>query len=113
MVARSQVSLYLAGGCPCHLLAHGDPEQHGGRRGINLRRGTLDDEPATFDVMRRAVGLEMSWNEHLVARRHMRTSPHSSYWLAEETQRFGRTRVVAYAHSMVRDNVWHLTEFFV
>src|SRR5579864_7719416 len=43
----------------------------------------------------------------------MNISPDSSYWLAEETQRFGRTRVVAYAHSMVRDNVWHLTEFFV
>jgi GNAT superfamily N-acetyltransferase len=82
-------------------------------RSVHLRRGTLDDEPATFDVMRRAVGLDMSWNDHLAARQHMRTSPHSSYWLAEETLRFGKTRVVAYAHSMVRDRVWHLTEFFV
>src|ERR1700677_2933101 len=81
-------------------------------RGIRLRRGTLDDEPATFDVMKRAVGLDMNWADHIPARNHLRASPHSSYWLAEEAQRFGKTRVVAYGHSIVRDNVWHLTEFF-
>jgi GNAT superfamily N-acetyltransferase len=82
-------------------------------RGVQLRRGTPDDEPATFDVMRRAVGLDINWNDHVAARLHMRNSPHSSYWLAEEALRFGKSRVVAYAHSMVRDRVWHLTEFFV
>jgi GNAT superfamily N-acetyltransferase len=82
-------------------------------RGILVRRGLESDEPATFDVMRRAMGFDMSWAQHVRARRHMRSAPHSSYWVADETPRFGKSRIIGYAHSMVRDGVWHLTEFFV
>ena len=82
-------------------------------RSVTIRRGELDDEQATFEVMRRAMGFEMSWSQHLTARRHMRSSPHSSYWVAEDNPRVGRHRIVGYAHSMVRDHVWQLTEFFV
>ena len=46
-------------------------------------------------------------------RHHLRTSPHASCWLAEETHRFGSNRVVGYARSIVRERVWCLTEFFI
>lgn len=82
-------------------------------RSITFRRGTPEDEPDTFDVMRRAMGSDMSWSQHVRARRHLRSAPNSSYWVAEDTPRFGRSRIVGYAHSMVRDGVWQLTEFFV
>lgn len=82
-------------------------------RSITFRRGTPQDEADTFDVMRRAMGSDMSWSHHVRARRHLRASPNSSYWVAEDTPRFGRSRIVGYAHSIVRDHVWQLTEFFV
>ncbi len=82
-------------------------------RSVTIRRGDQNDEQATFEVMRRAMGFEMSWPQHISARRHMRTSPNSSYWVAEDNPRVGRHRIVGYAHSMVRDAVWQLTEFFV
>lgn len=82
-------------------------------RGISLRRGTLEDETATFEVMRRAMGYDMNWHHHVETRKHLRHSANASYWLAEETPRFGRPRVVGYAHSIVRESVWNLTEFFV
>lgn len=82
-------------------------------RSVALRRGNLEDEMATFDVMRKAMGFDMNWSHHISARRHLRSSPRSSFWIADDTPRFGRSRVVGYAHSLVRDNVWQLTEFFV
>lgn len=82
-------------------------------RGIAVRRGTEDDEFATFNVMGRAMSYEMNWAHHAATRHHLRTSPHSSYWVAEETPRFGGTRIVGYARSLVREAVWNLTEFFV
>lgn len=87
----------------------------GGRlpRGVRVRRAGQGDELAAFEVMQRAMGFEVAWSHHAGARHHLRAAPHSSYWVAEETPRFGRNRVVGYAHSMVRDGVWHLTEFFV
>lgn len=82
-------------------------------RNIQLRRAKDEDEAATFDVMRRAMGYEMNWQHHAPTRRHLRSAPDSSFWLAEEVARFSRPRVVGYAHSMVRERVWSLTEFFV
>ncbi len=82
-------------------------------RNIQLRRAKDADEAATFDVMRRAMGYEMNWQHHAPTRRHLRAAPDSSFWLAEETARFARPRVVGYAHSIVRERVWSLTEFFV
>ena len=86
-------------------------------QGIRLRRGTFDvnleDEQATFEVMQKAMGYTSNWAHHYSTRVHLRTAPQSSYWLAEECPRFGRSRVVGYAHSVVRDRVWSLTEFFV
>jgi len=82
-------------------------------RHITMRRGTANDEFATFDVMRRTMNYEMHWSHHGAMRQHLRTSPHASFWLAEETPRFGSPRVIGYARSVIRDRVWHLTEFFV
>lgn len=82
-------------------------------RGVRLRRATADDEQATFETMRRAMGHDMNWMQHQAMRYHLRTAPHSSYWVAEEHPRFSRPRILGYAHSMVRDRVWSLTEFFV
>lgn len=82
-------------------------------RGVRVRRGVAEDEPAAFDVMKRAMGLEADWALHSAARRSLRESPHCSFWVAEETSRFSRPRMVAYARSIVRDGLWSLTEFFV
>lgn len=82
-------------------------------RSIRLRRARDEDEAATFDVMRRAMGYEMNWQHHAPTRRHLRHAPDSSFWLAEETARFSRPHVVGYAHSITRERVWSLTEFFV
>ena len=82
-------------------------------RGVGLRRARSEDEAAAFDIMRRAMGHDMNWTHHANTRRHLRNAPHSSFWLAEEMPRFGRARPVGYAHSIVRDGVWCLTEFFV
>lgn len=82
-------------------------------RGIRLRRGTAEDEFATFEVMRRAMGYEMQWTQHAHLRHHLRDSPHCSFWLAEETPLFGAPKVIGYARSIVREAVWSLTEFFV
>ena len=82
-------------------------------RGIHLRRAGEDDEQATFDVMRKAMGYDMNWTHHSPTRRHLRAAPASSFWVAEEIPRFGKARIVGYAHSIVRDGVWSLTEFFV
>ena len=82
-------------------------------RNIQLRRARDEDEAATFDIMRRTMGYEMNWQHHALTRRHLRAAPDSSFWLAEETARFSRPRVVGYAHSIVRERVWSLTEFFV
>jgi GNAT superfamily N-acetyltransferase len=82
-------------------------------RGISVRRGTEYDEFPTFDVMRRAMGYEMNWSHHAAMRAHLRTTAHASFWVAEETPRFGAARIVGYARSLVRERVWSLTEFFV
>jgi GNAT superfamily N-acetyltransferase len=82
-------------------------------RGIRLRPGTQEDEAPTFDVMRRAMGFDMLWTQHAAMRHHLRQSPDCSYWIAEETPRFGRPRIIGYARSIVRDHVWSLTEFFL
>lgn len=82
-------------------------------RGVSIRPGRADDEFAAFDVMRRAMGYEMNWAHHAPTRHHLRNSPDCSFWLAEESARFGSPRVVGYARSIVRDGVWMLTEFFV
>ncbi|MCS6777959.1 MAG: GNAT family N-acetyltransferase [Chloroherpetonaceae bacterium] len=82
-------------------------------RGIRLRRGTDSDEFATFDVMRRAMGCEMTWSHHAAMRAHLRTSPQCSFWVAEEVSRAGRARPVGYARSTVRERVWNLNEFFL
>ncbi len=82
-------------------------------RGLVMRRGNAADERGTFDVMRRAMGFDMNWDNHIGMRNHLRESPHCSFWLAEETPRFARHRAVGYVRSIVRDSVWSLTEFFV
>src|SRR5258708_7455147 len=82
-------------------------------RGISVRRGGTEDEHATFEVMKRTMGYDMNWSHHLLVRRHLRNSPDSSFWLAEERQRFGSVKVIGYARSVVREGVWSLTEFFV
>jgi GNAT superfamily N-acetyltransferase len=82
-------------------------------RGIRVRRGDSDDEFAAFEVMRRTMGYEMNWMHHARMRHHLRVSPHSSFWLAEETPRFGAAKVIGYARSVVRERVWSLTEFFI
>ncbi len=82
-------------------------------RHISVRRGTLDDEYATFEVMRRTMGHEMAWSHHAPARSHLQHTEKSSFWVAEEKQRFTSARIVGYARSVVREGVWSLTEFFV
>lgn len=82
-------------------------------RQVTIRRGTMDDEFATFEVMRRTMGHEMAWTHHAPARRHLQETTCSSFWLAEEKQRFASPRVIGYARSVVREGVWSLTEFFV
>ncbi len=82
-------------------------------RGVTIRRGTAEDEFATFGVMGRAMGYEMNWPHHAAARHHLRTSPGVSFWVAEDAPRFGGPKIVGYARSVVRDRVWNLTEFFV
>lgn len=82
-------------------------------RGIRVRPGTSEDEFTTFEVMGRAMGYDMTWQHHAGMRHHLRNSPRMSYWVAEETPRFGAPRVVGYARSVVRERVWNLTEFFV
>jgi GNAT superfamily N-acetyltransferase len=82
-------------------------------RQISIRRGTMDDEFATFEVMRRTMGHEMAWSHHAAARQHLQHTACSSFWLAEEKQRFASSRIVGYARSVVREGVWSLTEFFV
>ncbi len=82
-------------------------------RGISIRRGGADDEAGAFDVMRRTMNAEMSWTNHAPTRHHLRNSPNASFWVAEDSPRFGSSRIVGYARSVVRDKVWSLTEFFV
>ncbi len=82
-------------------------------RNITLRPGRPDDEYATFEVMRRTMGHEMAWSHHAAARKHLHTTACSSFWVAEEKQRFTSARVIGYARSVVRERVWCLTEFFV
>lgn len=82
-------------------------------RGITMRRGTIEDEFATFEVTRRANGYEMNWAHNAATRAHLRNTPTSSFWVASETPRFGAPRIVGYARSIVRERVWCLTEFFV
>lgn len=82
-------------------------------RGVTIRRGTAEDELNSFDVMRRTMSADMSWSAHSAMRHHLRNSPNASFWLAEETPRFGSPRLVGYARAIVRDAVWSLTEFFV
>lgn len=81
-------------------------------RGVVLRRGRDSDEHATFDVMRRAMSYDLTYDNHVAFRNHLRESPRCSFWLAEDSPRFSRPRVVGYARSIVRDSVWSLTEFF-
>ena len=82
-------------------------------RGLRVRRGAADDEQASFEVMRRAMGYEMVWADHAPMRHHLRQSSGSSFWVAEETPRFHKAKTVGYGRSIVRDGVWCLTEFFV
>lgn len=86
-------------------------------RGIRLRRGSsfpsIEEEQATFEVMHRAMGYTSNWAHHYPTRSHLRASPNSSYWIAEEHHRFKHPRAVGYAHAIVREGVWSLTEFFV
>jgi GNAT superfamily N-acetyltransferase len=82
-------------------------------RGIRIRRGLDSDEFATFEVMRRAMGYDMAWSHHAAMRAHLRNSPDCSFWVAEETPRFGRPRIIGYTRSTVRESVWNLNEFFV
>ncbi len=82
-------------------------------RHIAVRRGTMEDEYATFEVMRRTMGHEMAWSHHAPARHHLQHTELASFWVAEEKQRFTSARIVGYARSVVREGVWSLTEFFV
>ena len=80
---------------------------------IRLRAGTEADEITTFEVMRRAMKIEVVWEHHRRLRDHLRVSDGSSFWVAEEMSRIGRPRIVGYARSIVREDVWMLTEFFL
>jgi GNAT superfamily N-acetyltransferase len=82
-------------------------------RNIVLRRGRVNDEIPTLEVMRRAMGFSSTADYHIPIRNHLRETPAVSFWLAEETPRFARPRIVGYARSIVRDRVFCLTEFFV
>ncbi len=82
-------------------------------RNIVLRRGHANDEIPTLEVMRRAMGFSSTAEYHMPMRNHLRETPATSFWLAEETPRFARPRTVGYARSIVRDGVFCLTEFFV
>ena len=82
-------------------------------RGVVVRAGVAEDEFACFDVMRRSMGYEMSWQQHSGIRTHLRASEGAAFWVAEEAARFGLPKIIGYARSIVRDNVWMLTEFFV
>jgi GNAT superfamily N-acetyltransferase len=86
---------------------------HTPRSGVHFRRGVPEDEFATFNVMARAMNYEMNWPHHAATRHHLRTSPQVSFWVAEETQRFGGPKIVGYARSLTREGIWNLAEFFV
>lgn len=90
-----------------------DKKEKGLPRHIRIRRGTGDDEFPTFEAMRRTMNQEMNWAHHAATRHHLRNSPDSSFWLAEETALFTPPKVVGYARSMVREGVWCLNEFFM
>ncbi|MDE2126575.1 MAG: GNAT family N-acetyltransferase [Armatimonadetes bacterium] len=81
--------------------------------GIRVRSGTVDDEFASFEVMRRSFGSDVGWSAHAAIRHHLRESPGAAFFVAEEQPRFGAARVVGYARSLVRDAHWMLTEFFL
>ncbi len=81
--------------------------------GIRLRRGGEEDEFAAFEVMRRAMGFTMNWNAHIATRQHLRTTENASFWVAEESPKWGRKRIVGYARSLVREGFWNLNEFFI
>lgn len=80
---------------------------------IQLRAGTEEDEISTFEVMRRAMKIEVVWEHHRRLRDHLRVSDGSSFQVAEEISRIGKPRIVGYARSIVREDVWMLTEFFL
>ena len=82
-------------------------------RHVRIRRGNADDELPTFEAMRRTMNQEMNWAHHAPTRHHLRNSPDSSFWLAEESALFSPTKVIGYARSMVREGVWCLNEFFM
>ena len=82
-------------------------------RHVRIRRGSADDEFPTFEAMRRTMNQEMNWAHHAATRHHLRTSPDSSFWLAEEAALFSTPKVIGYARSMVREGVWSLNEFFM
>ncbi len=90
-----------------------EKKERGLPRQVRLRRGTADDEFPTFEAMRRTMNMEMNWAHHAPTRHHLRTSPNSSFWLAEELALFSPPKVIGYAHSMVREGVWCLNEFFM
>jgi GNAT superfamily N-acetyltransferase len=90
-----------------------EKKESGLPRHVRLRRGTADDEFPTFEAMRRTMNQEMNWAHHASTRHHLRNSPHSSFWLAEESALFSPPKVIGYARSMVREGVWCLNEFFM
>lgn len=78
-----------------------------------VRDGRAEDELAAFEVMRKTMGHDMLWSHHFAVRSHVRSTPGCCFVVAEERIRFGGTRIVGYARSVVRESVWALTEFFV
>ena len=90
-----------------------EKKERGLPRHIRLRRGTADDEFPTFEAMRRTMNMEMNWAHHAPTRQHLRCSPDTSFWLAEESGLFTAPKVIGYARSMVREGVWCLNEFFM
>jgi GNAT superfamily N-acetyltransferase len=90
-----------------------EKKERGLPRHVRIRRGTADDEFPTFEAMRRTMNQEMNWAHHAPTRHHLRNSPDSSFWLAEESALFSTPKVIGYARSMVREGVWCLNEFFM
>ncbi len=82
-------------------------------KGIHVRKGQESDEIPAFDVMRRAMGFEITWENHASIRNYIRLDPSCIFWVAEERSLLGGTKIFGYIRALIREKVMCLTEFFV
>ncbi len=82
-------------------------------KGVHIRRGRESDELPSFEVMRRAMGFDITWDYHAPTRNYIRNAVGCSFWVAEERSLLGAAKLLGYARALVRDEVMCITECFV